>query len=244
MAILECDVGNTRCKWRVLSEEKILRSGQFVHRQGFDDLVLTPKVDRARVVSVASPNVLERLTRRLREAGLKVEIATSNAVACGVVNGYEVPSRLGVDRWLAIIAGYKQVQKPVLIVDAGTALTVDFVDAAGLHLGGYILPGATLMRSSLLSSTEGVRFDMSQREQSLGWGRNTCVAVDAGVLAAQVGVVVVAAYEANRQLGRDFAILLTGGDAEIIKTHLPNDIGHKVELVPGLVLDGLAWVLP
>ncbi len=244
MVILDCDVGNTRCKWRMLSGSAVVASGQFSHRDGFGDLVLVPAPERVRVASVASDHVLAALMARLQDVGVEPEFAVSRAEECGVVNGYDVPEKLGVDRWLAIVAAFRRKQKAVLIVDAGSALTVDAVNVDGAHMGGYILPGAAYMRDSLLSNTGGVEFNPKAKAFGLDWGRTTQAAVDAGVLSAQVGVVLVAVDTAKEQLGNDFELVLTGGDAESIRAHLPNNINVEVEVVAELVLDGLGWVLP
>src|SRR5690606_16101045 len=80
---------------------------------------------------------------------LQPEFATVTASCAGVQNGYVVPEKLGVDRWLALLAAYTTAAGPCCVVDCGTTITVDFVDRTGRHRGGYIVPGLHLMRDAL-----------------------------------------------------------------------------------------------
>ena len=242
--VLECDLGNSRCKWRLLGEEgSALEMGSFFYREGFERLPLPQNVQRIRVSAVADDTVVAGFRSRLQELGVEPEFAQSSAAAAGVVNAYiDSPEKLGVDRWLAVIAAYNRCGGAVLVIDAGSALTVDLVAADGVHLGGYIVPGGQLMMSSLRSDTGGVRFEPGDYSAGLAFGGTTADAVNAGVLAAQAGAVLVAIEEARRRIPKDFAILLAGGGAGALKAGL--NLGSDVEEVPDLVLDGLRWLLP
>ena len=242
--ILECDIGNTRCKWRVVGEGAEENRGAFDCADGFGELPSLDGIRRVKVSSVAGPTVNEELTRTLASAKLEIEFARTSPLKAGVENAYADASKLGVDRWVAMIAGYNRCRGPVLILDAGSALTVDLVAANGKHLGGYITPGIQLMKSSLLAETDGVRFDRHNHSSGTAFGTDTASAVHAGVVAAQVGAAIVAIEEAGRKVSAGFAILLTGGDANVICTNLPATISAEVTMVPELVLDGLQWVLP
>ena len=123
---------------------------------------------------------------------------------------------------------------------AGSALTADLIAADGMHLGGYIVPGMQLMKSSLQADTGKVRFDEGELGSGLDFGCSTGQAVSAGILAAQVGAANIAITEAKRRIRGDFAILLTGGDADQLYGHITG----QVEIMPDLVLDGLVWLLP
>ena len=85
--------------------------------------------------------------------GRPPEFASSTDTAAGVRNGYSNPAQLGVDRWLAVIGAFHRHRDACCVVDAGTALTIDGVDATGQHLGGFIVPGPRLMVESLLTGT-------------------------------------------------------------------------------------------
>ena len=167
------------------------------------------------------------------------EFAAATAELAGVTSGYEAPARLGVDRWLALVAAWNAARQAVVVVDLGTAATLDFVTADGRHLGGYIVPGLGLMAAALARDTAGVRV-AGDLAPHLGPGRNTAQAVRRGSTAMLLDFI-------EASVGR-FAdtgdgapeVFLTGGDAEPLAGRLP--FGVRVE--PDLVLDGLALALP
>lgn len=241
MLIFECDIGNTCSKWRLIDATGlVVDSGRVFNSEGFSELRGLDKAQRARVASVASDSVQQQLTTQLRRFGLEPEFALSTAAAAGVSNAYGAHSeKLGVDRWLAVVAAYRRIQAAVLVIDAGTALKADWVDTNGRHQGGYIVPGAEMMKASLFAGTGKVRFE-TDAAAGLGFGCSTAEAVAAGILASQVGTVNGAINEAKRRSAEEFAILVTGGDAATLVGH----IDHPVVQVPDLVLDGLQWLLP
>ena len=250
--ILECDIGNTRCKWRLRRGGSILERGVFAHNNGFAELARLQGISRVKVACVAAPDVVTALCEQLSTMGLTAEMAVSTAMVAGVHNSYPEPPRLGVDRWVAMIAAYNRqknnstgnTSSAALVLDAGSALTADLVGANGQHLGGYIVPGMRLMKESLLKDTGKVRFHEEAFVRGLALGENTADAVGAGILAAQIGAVQVAIDQSRRRISEDFAILLTGGDASVVFESLPEQLRANVEIVPELVLDGLQWVLP
>jgi type III pantothenate kinase len=138
-----------------------------------------------------------------------------------------------------VVAAYNKSQSAVLVVDAGSAITVDAVDAEGYHLGGYIAPGSALMKYALETKTSGVRFAENFVQGNKGFGGSTDSAVQAGIFAAQLGMVEVALQEAKKVLG-EYNLYLTGGGALALHNQLSTVGFHE----PDLVLDGLAWLIP
>lgn len=241
--ILECDLGNSRFKWRLLQdgEAKLRGSGDYAALD-LSGLGQIGRLDRIRVASVASPERLSQFCDAIPGCSSTApEVAESQRLTAGVSNGYgENYPCLGVDRWSAVVAAFQRCRGAVLVIDAGSALTADLVDADGNHQGGYIVPGVRLMRSSLYGDTEQVKFDLDTQNIALDFGDSTQQAVDAGVLAAQVGLVSVAIEQANRRIPQGFAILVTGGGASQLLPFLP----ERAEFASDLVLDGLKWLLP
>ncbi len=242
--ILDCDIGNTRCKWRVLKGSEIVGQGSFLNSAGFTSLLELSGIERVRVSCVADAAVKREFEDALLGKQLSPEYAATSREVDGVVNAYQNFSVLGVDRWSAIVAAYHYVANTVLIIDAGSALTVDLVEGKGRHLGGYIIPGFSLMKTSLLSDTGGVRFDEAVSVKGLAFGCSTVDAVNAGVLSAQIGAIMLAIQEAERLAASGFPIILTGGDAGVVREHLANQTSAEMELLPNLVLDGLQRLLP
>lgn len=102
----------------------------------------------------------------------------------GVRNGYADYQRLGMDRWLAIIGAYQLARGACLVLDLGTAITADYVNAAGEHLGGYICPGLPLMRGLLRTHTQRIRYE----DPVDGWSGRLCVQVVQPWMLWSVGV--------------------------------------------------------
>lgn len=238
--IIDIDIGNTRAKWRLSSAGSVLERGQ-LHTRRKDWATLHSlqcyKPERVRVSNVGGSGV-EEVVRQLvaNEFGLDVEFAVASKAVGDVVSGYEQPEQLGVDRWLALLAGWDLFGRQCVIVDAGSALTLDFLNGQAKHLGGYIMPGRQMMLDSLLGGTSGVRAD-TPKVAGLSYGQNTDSAVHNGYLLMTIALIEkILSVEGLDRI--DLAI--TGGDAESLLMHLPSSVIH----VPDLVLDGLALALP
>lgn len=239
--VLECDLGNTRAKWRVVEGGAVTSRGSWQHGVENCELHNIKDLSRICVASVASDKVLREFLGNLKGLGVEPELASVQREIAGVSNAYGASyQQLGVDRWLAVVAAYHRVQGAALVLDAGSALTVDLIDGGGEHCGGYILPGERMMEESLLGGTGKVRFDRKTVSADMSFGRTTAQAVTSGVLAAQVGAVGVALQQVERQIASGFAILVTGGAGSRLMPYLP----ERAQLVPDLVLDGLKWVMP
>lgn len=247
--VLELDLGNTRLKWRVLTGVGVLAGGFFV-RGNYSSLQdclaglaaelvrLERGVSAVRVTSVASAQANEALTCwGQSELGLSVAFARVSRERAGVVNGYSDWSRLGVDRWLAMLAGQQLAPEGFCVVDCGSAITLDVV-RAGAHLGGYIVPGLRLMNEALFGNTDGVKVVAERLSLSgeLPLGRDTAEAVNLGLPLMVVGLVAEVVQRFKCEYGVEPRLLLTGGDAAVL---LPSFAGASLH-VPDLVLDGLA----
>jgi type III pantothenate kinase len=243
------DVGNSRIKWGVLDAGMIRRSGHIARQrlaeQGLAALTsrLPRDVDTALVSNVAGASFATRLSGVIgMHCGVDVHFARSERSACGVVNSYRQPRRLGVDRWVAMIGAWTEIGSTCLVVDAGTALTLDALDSNGRHLGGQIIPGTGLMAASLANETSDIP---GIRRKAPGGERGTDVFADttAGAVAQGALNAVVAAVErATRMLNDSVGkptIVLTGGDASRILRSLDGAVVHR----PHLVLQGLARIL-
>lgn len=236
--ILEFDLGNTRGKWRLLQGTKVMARGVV------DDdgplgmtVTVTGKVAHARAVSVAGSVRNDRLAAWvLAQYGLELHFASAEGACAGVINGYAEPERLGVDRWAALIAAYVDAQADVLVVDAGTAMTLDVVTAAGKHQGGWILPGRRLALSGLSGHTAQISVEQAD-ESGLAPGENTSQAVNRGIALAATGAIA----RVIENLPAVTVGYLTGGDAKWLAPMLP-PIGGGWRHRDELVMDGLAYI--
>lgn len=130
----------------------------------------------------------------------------------GLVNGYEMPEALGVDRWLVMLGARQVSDSALLVVDAGTAMTVDAVLPTGRHLGGYIVPGYSTQIRALGRHTAALQ-GVSGSLQPVGWGRGTDQAIVSGVLSGLAALVERCQVELESRVADTCDVLLTGGDA-------------------------------
>lgn len=237
--ILELDCGNTRVKWRVRSGSLVALRGMFLSADGFD-LASSHALSNANIERVLIGSVLDNGYARklaawsIAHLGVNPEFAVSEPNASGVTNGYQQPEKLGVDRWLAILAAKAQSSAGCVIVDCGSAITVDLLTSQGEHLGGYIAPGLRLMREALSANTTAIKLGQIGYPENDFPGRNTVGAIKSAELAMVSGLVshaktILRNYEKN-----DAVLLVTGGDGKWLVDSLKEGSYHE-----DLVLDGL-----
>ncbi|GAA0790003.1 type III pantothenate kinase [Marinobacterium sediminicola] len=240
MRRLELDAGNTFIKWRLIEHEQIIGRGRWLTAE-FRAEQLQECEQRPDVVwlaSVAGDGLNQALAVAVKEYWqVSLQRARSVAQAAGVRNSYADPSRMGVDRWLAMLAAWKLVGRSCCVVDCGSAITVDLLDDQGRHQGGYILPGIRLMQQSLLGNTAEVRVDRDVEHYSVAPGCDTSSAVAHG---ANLLLLSLAQQLRSGVPGVDVAgaVLVTGGDGAQLASLMPG-----AELCPDLVMDGLRWAL-
>lgn len=245
--ILELDCGNSLIKWRVIEGDGLILAGGVAESDAalLDRLsALSPlQLTRCRLVSVRTTEETEKLILALKDAfSVEVVAAAPSKVLSGVENGYDDYERLGLDRWLAVVGAFNHAGKACLVVDLGTAVTSDFVDADGRHLGGFICPGVPLMRNQLRTHTRRIRYDDAAAELALANlrpGRSTAEAVERGCSLMLRGFVTTQADIAREYWGEDFSIFITGGDAGLVDGLLPGAL-----VVPDLIFMGLALACP
>lgn len=241
--ILEFDCGNTRVKWRVREGQIIHIEGSFLTSESFDQVLLTDiplgGIKRVLVGSVLGDEHSRGVAAwSLGRLGLNPEFAISELSCNGVVNGYQQPEKLGVDRWLAILAAKSKTTASCVIVDCGSAITVDVVTSKGEHLGGYISPGLRLMREALNIKTAGIKFGATGYSDDIFPARNTVGAIKAAELVMMRGLVDQAKMVLRNYDSVDSTLYITGGDGEWLSSMLVNSI-----FVEDLVLDGLGVAL-
>lgn len=228
------DLGNSRGKWLHVVDEAVASEGAASLEELPAKLAFLPARTQVAVSSVVSEDREATLRDHFRSEGWPAWFARSPAALDGLVNGYVDTASLGVDRWLAMLGAWQRCRgEAVCVIDVGSALTIDFIGRDGRHGGGYILPGADLMRRSLLSDTGRVRFEEAAFGAPSRPGRSTAAAVNNGIRLALAGAVR-GALDARE--GREpLRVLLCGGGARM----LAGDIGTECSIVPRLVFEGL-----
>lgn len=236
--ILQIDAGNTRIHWRLLGIDE--HRGRVVRKRGHVEHGTVPEpvgsesIAEVELASVAGEDVRGDLLQALNDTVTVVE-ARTQAVACGVSNSYADPGTMGVDRWLAMIAAFHHYPGGVIAVDAGTAVTIDYVDSQGLHLGGYILPGLNLMKQALGKNTARVRGNSRDFGPPVP-GTSTTDCVHHGI--AWIWSSAAERLRCEQQTRGLGAIVVTGGDADF----MAQLIGPGAVCEPDLVFMGMDLV--
>ena len=229
--ILCIDSGNSRLKWGLHDGREWCRQGALDQGAAAQFAALVhdlPRPQRVMLANVAGGAVLAQLRQALAPWAEVVHEVKASGAAGGVVNLYENPARLGVDRWCALIGARSLCAGPCVVVMAGTATTIDSLDDEGRFLGGLILPGLELMRRALARDTAGLPLAAGHYA---AYPRCTDDAITSGCLEAQAGAI----ERAVTRLRGDAVCLLSGGAAAAIGEHL--GIAHR--RIDNLVLAGL-----
>lgn len=234
------DVGNSRAKWAAWDGRRWVAEGSIptdadppVHW-----ISAVPRPDAIWLASVSAEERVLQISGACETAfGMSPQRIRATASACGVRCAYADPSRLGVDRWLAVVAAFIEARGSAIVFDCGTAITVDAVRADGEHLGGLIIPGIALMRRALYGSTANIP-DEGDGDVGL-LARDTRSAVSGGSVYAAVAFMQHVAAELRTHIGEKTRVLLTGGDAERLRPLLSPDFEWR----PRLVLDGMRAVV-
>lgn len=242
--VLLVDIGNTRIKWAMLIDGDLSPQQALAHR-GEDAagvvarmIVACEKPARILVSNVAGAELGERFAAAACASwGTQPEFARSAAQACGVRNAYPDPSKLGVDRWLAMLGAYALERSSACVVSVGTALTVDALAHDGRHLGGLIAPGPDLMIASLLEKTSDIAQRASgEQGHDTFFTANTRAAVESGSVHAASALIDRAYEECSHVVGGRPRLIVTGGARAHVLPHLRNEYAEY----PDLVLRGLA----
>jgi type III pantothenate kinase len=239
MSLLLLDAGNTRLKWRQIHQGRTLAEGVAAY-----DALHTPPwpepPSQALGCNVAGEARAATLAALLPECPL-VWIRP-DGMAAGVRNSYVDPGQLGPDRWAALIAVHAMMLGDCLVATAGTALTLDALVRVpdtdeSCFLGGLIVPGYQLMRTALAHGT--ARLGLPDGESKL-FPQQTGEAIVNGARIALAGAIQLQYARLAAYTGRRPHLVLSGGDAEVIRPLLPADLDGVCVAVDNLVLNGLA----
>jgi type III pantothenate kinase len=240
--LLLIDIGNTRIKWatfdrNTLETQQAVPHASWTLSECLTSFAALPLPKRVLVSNVGGERVADIVRSATSQCwGIHPEFMQSTAAAGGIVNAYPEPAKLGVDRWLAMIAAFAEHQQSLCVVGIGTAATVDGVAADGKHLGGLIVPGPDLMVGSLLRNTSEIARRAQQGSVGSGvFANNTLGAVHQGATHAVAALAERAVESMKIQLGVQPLLILTGGASAEVARH----IRFPHVLTPDLVLRGL-----
>ncbi len=244
--ILAIDAGNSRVKWGWLEAEgpeslrwSSVSSVSLIEFAASSDHVNPFSITHESPERIVISNVAGEGAHQLLVNWTSIFEADTlwlhgEAERCGVRSRYERPEQLGPDRWAALVAARSVHHGPALVVNAGTATTVDMLAADGSFLGGAILPGVDLMRFVLHEHTGRLPIQQGEYRDA---PRNTVDAIETGCRHAQAGAIE-RMYRAFREIEDNPLCLVSGGAGEA----LMEQIAAPRRYVENLVLDGLARI--
>ncbi len=229
------DLGNSRLKWAISEKQGQTLAHSEITTEMLRSLWRDLHPEKIGISSVGKAELLNFIISVVRELwrDIPIHFAMSETEFSGVKNGYFQSEKLGVDRWLALIAVREKTQLPVCVVDCGTAITVDVLNEKGEHQGGLICAGLTLMKNALISNTADLPF--ADSAQKMGLASETETAIFNGTLFAACGLI----EKVMQQQPKNMKLFLTGGDAETLASQL--NVAFTIE--KNLVLEGLNQVL-
>ena len=245
MKFLAIDVGNTRLKWALYqnphANAPVLAQGaEFL--DNIDKLAegawsALPAPERMLGCVVAGEAVRKRVEAQMEIWDVAAQWVVSSAAEAGVSNGYDVPTRLGSDRWVAMIGAWHRTlaqgpARPMVVVMVGTAVTVDAIDADGRFLGGLILPGHGIMLRALESGTAGLHVPTGDVRE---FPTNTSDALTSGGTYAIAGAVERMVQHVRSHCGAEPQCIMTGGAG----WKMAPSMSLQFELVDNLIFDGL-----
>ncbi|OFA30093.1 hypothetical protein BAE46_11935 [Glaciecola punicea] len=241
------DIGNSSIKyaWYTFPEEIAdLR----IFRTSLDSIeALLEQAANCWLCSVVNEETSLFIAALCGKAKIPFHQTRTQAVQFDISNAYAQPQNMGADRWMVILAGAalrdRGEQTNFIVIDAGTAITCDFV-VANKHLGGWIAPGLSMARTAVVSQTKRV-FDQGQLLDTLTLGNDTPICVAQGAL-AQLSGMLLQACNIMQSYCSKYELYISGGDARVLISTLAksenNSACVNINYVENLVLIGLAKI--
>ncbi len=246
MTFLALDIGNTRLKW---AQYAAPTPGAALLAQGAEFLENIDKLADGAWAELRAPQHIlgcavagDAIKRRVQEQlvdlwDVSPQWVVASEAEAGLRNGYDHPTRLGADRWVAMIGAYHRMlangaPRPMVVVMVGTAVTVEAVDADGKFLGGIILPGHGIMLRALESGTAGLHVPTGEVRK---FPTNTSDALTSGGTFAIAGAVERMAQHVRTLCGAEPQCFMTGGAG----WKMAPSMSVPFDLVDNLIFDGL-----
>lgn len=211
-----------------------------------DSLMPLQDIGSVIVSNVAGEVHANQISEAFTPHNLTLHWFKSSSQCCHITNHYNEPATLGSDRWAALIAAWQLNPTPCVVVNAGTAVTIDaLVNAVGNNshgefIGGMILPGLTLMQSSLGAAAAQLPLNTNLSNLTGNtFGTSTAAAIANGAIHAICGAIENMLAAVTKKYGCVPHIVLSGGDAELIEAYLSKTVTNQLLIVDNLVLTGL-----
>jgi type III pantothenate kinase len=235
------DIGNTKTKWMLRDHHGIYKYDSFLTEDiDQDHFEFDDAIKKILISNVAGFEKEAILKIKLRKFSCPIEFIKSHKKLNHLINNYQDATKLGTDRWLSALSVSHDIKKNAVIVSVGTAVTIDYLsfdEKKSQHTfeGGVILPGLHLTKNALANNTA----DLKSSEGIVQMPPiNTASAIQTGFVLSVIGNIKSLFDQASSE-SQDVAIILSGGDAELIEQHMDKSLKKYVSIKKDLVLEGL-----
>lgn len=236
------DSGNSLVKWVLATDDSFITGSHCVTTAVsslHEKWAVYDTPSQVMVSNVAGESVASEICKAVRTLWqLDAEFVISSQACCGLTNSYQKPEQLGADRWMAMLGACKMTDGSAIIVDCGTAVTIDLVNEDKLFAGGVIMPGLSTAIQSLRTNTDAVEVISSIKCDASPVAQSTEEGVAAGVLLGLAGGIDRVIRDQSSLIDKVPVVFITGGDAKKIEPYLT----MTVVMQPDLVLQGLRIV--
>lgn len=242
------DIGNSRMKWGRCENGRVVEMVRLPHDAPVDwkrqAQLWEVTGQTGWAVSGVVPNEISRFVMWLHNYGILATMVDSKAFAPSCVAWFRTrvdqPHQTGIDRLLTSFAAFSRVRGPVAVINVGTAMTIDFVQADGTHVGGVILPGPWMMAKSLHAQTAKLPEVVIRPELPTDiWGPNTEDAIKLGIANALIGAADQLIWDWAVHVGQPPTVFATGGGAGYFRGFVCTADVAGFEIDPHLTLDGI-----
>lgn len=238
------DAGNSRLKWSELDAAGHISAQQALAYNGrpalaafLDLLDAYPNATHITLMHVLTTLFEDGAQAICTERDIRLQLVKSAESAYGIRSGYQNPSSLGVDRFVGLVAARHLLgQQACVVIDCGTAITIDALENNGQHRGGLILPGLQLAADALIARAQNHL--SCNFEQPTVLANRTAQAIGSGCLFGVIGAIEGICRRMQTAMGTPLAYVLTGGDA----TYLSPWFSLEHHLVPNLLMQGLRHI--
>jgi type III pantothenate kinase len=236
------DFGNSRCKWAILDDKGLHEAHAYTYesndsldraREVIDQIALD-SIQEIHAVSVLGDDFGNAFCTQVKNlVDIDAKFHVSQVKNFGVTLAYADPLSYGADRYAAVIAAHSKTSGATIVIDCGTATTIDVIDDSGKHLGGLIVPGIELMCTALANKASGIKAPAQSNSMQL-FNDNTADAVYSGsALVLSYGVHGII-DEMIAMVNQEVTVFVTGGESKTIGL-----TGNEYVDSPNLVLEGL-----
>jgi type III pantothenate kinase len=216
------DIGNTNVRLGLYVEDRlerkiVYRSAKRLPGAQIRKILSHDDVEGIAIVSVV-PHLTKQLIKICRVNKVKT-ICVSPKSECGLTYRYRNPNELGADRIAALVGALTRYKRDVIVVDAGTAITIDVARKAGDHLGGIICPGIHMLSESIHKGTAQLPKIKVTRPRNL-IGRSTEDCIRSGIFNGTMAMLNGLIHDIKEQIRGDFCCVATGGLGDMVARHV------------------------